>query len=281
MHGRGIRRRMAVVQTAARAQQRPRAGVRPEIPGPRRVRTQRRKRRRRRGRNRSVHETVEIRIADEALAEEDRVRQTVGDIGEADRVPGGQGRIAEHPVVGRTEARVALRPRVTTVGGDASRRRTEADRVIIDSGRRADERPDGRGRDGTVAAEVQVDVECIPAVRDVALFDLRQQFDEQVCPTAVRPRLGDARRQPAVDVVVVVRREAELFEVVLAPDARRRFADLLHRREQQADENRDDGDDHEQFDQRERATDGEHANLIAISRPFSVPIRPSACFWRI
>ena len=51
--------------------------------------------------------------------------------------------------------------------------------------------------------------------------------------------------------VVVVQCQADLLQVVRALHASGRFADLLHGGKQQADQDRDDGDDHEQFDERE------------------------------
>ena len=51
--------------------------------------------------------------------------------------------------------------------------------------------------------------------------------------------------------MVVVRGDAQLLEVVLALDPGGRFADLLYRGQQQADQDGDDGDDHQQLDQRE------------------------------
>src|SRR5262249_52941296 len=61
-----------------------------------------------------------------------------------------------------------------------------------------------------------------------------------------------ARRQPFVHVVVHVHGQAELLEVVLALGAGGRRPHLLHRRHQQADQHRDDGDDHQQLDQGKR-----------------------------
>src|SRR5262249_32890401 len=55
----------------------------------------------------------------------------------------------------------------------------------------------------------------------------------------------------AVAVVVVVDGQADLLEVVGALQACGGLADLLHRGEQQADEDRDDGDDHQQLGQGE------------------------------
>jgi hypothetical protein len=52
-------------------------------------------------------------------------------------------------------------------------------------------------------------------------------------------------------VVVVVEAQGDLLEVVLALAPGGRLPDLLHRREQQADEDRDDGDHDQQLDQGE------------------------------
>ena len=52
--------------------------------------------------------------------------------------------------------------------------------------------------------------------------------------------------------MVVVDGQPELLEVVLAGGPGGRLADLLHRGQQQPDEHGDDGDDDQQFDQRER-----------------------------
>ena len=68
-----------------------------------------------------------------------------------------------------------------------------------------------------------------------------------------------AGREAAVGVVVVVARQRDLLEVVGALHPRGGLADLLHRGQQQADQDRDDGDDDEQFDQREGAVRGRPA----------------------
>jgi len=49
--------------------------------------------------------------------------------------------------------------------------------------------------------------------------------------------------------LIVVNSQGELLQVVCAPGAGRGFADLLHRRQQQANENRDDGNHNEQFNE--------------------------------
>ena len=55
-------------------------------------------------------------------------------------------------------------------------------------------------------------------------------------------------------IVVVVDGQADLLEIVLALRAGGGFADLLHGRNEQTDQDGDDGDDNEQLDQREAST---------------------------
>src|SRR5207253_2777395 len=58
-------------------------------------------------------------------------------------------------------------------------------------------------------------------------------------------------RESLVGVVVAVTGQADLLEVVQALVAVGRLADLLHRRDEQANEDGDNGDHHQQLDQRE------------------------------
>src|SRR5438105_2412497 len=51
--------------------------------------------------------------------------------------------------------------------------------------------------------------------------------------------------------MIVVGPDAQLLEVVLAAHTVSRFANFLHGRQEQADEHRDDRNDHQQFDQGE------------------------------
>src|SRR5262249_14172510 len=51
---------------------------------------------------------------------------------------------------------------------------------------------------------------------------------------------------------------------------RRRSAHLLHRREQQPDQHGDDGDDHQQFNQREGAATA-HAGSLPVGGPYDDP----------
>src|SRR5262249_14633733 len=74
------------------------------------------------------------------------------------------------------------------------------------------------------------------------------------------PRLADALagREGAVDVVIVVQADTDLVQVVLALQPAGGLADLLDGGHQQADEDGDDGNDHQQFDQREGGTAAVH-----------------------
>ena len=56
-------------------------------------------------------------------------------------------------------------------------------------------------------------------------------------------------RQNAVGVVIIMRAQANLVEIVRARQAIRRRAHSLHRRHEQADEDAYDGDHHQQLDQ--------------------------------
>ena len=51
--------------------------------------------------------------------------------------------------------------------------------------------------------------------------------------------------------LVIVDRQCDLLEVVAALSASRRFAGLLHGRQEQGDQDRDDGDHNEEFDEGE------------------------------
>src|SRR5262249_49515028 len=86
------------------------------------------------------------------------------------------------------------------------------------------------------------------------LFDEREDV---IVPARAREGVvgvaapDDAARQTPGDVVIVVKGEPELLQVIGALHAIGRLAHLLHRGQQQADEDADDGDDDEELDQRE------------------------------
>ena len=65
------------------------------------------------------------------------------------------------------------------------------------------------------------------------------------------PGAGGTHGEGALLVVVIVQRQAELVEVVGALGPVGRLAHLLNRGEQQRDQHRDDGDDHQQLNERE------------------------------
>src|SRR5262249_8813598 len=75
-----------------------------------------------------------------------------------------------------------------------------------------------------------------------------------VVAPVTRRLAGSAQAAPGespVDVVVGVLRQAPLFEVILAGHAGGGLADLLHRPEQQTDQDRTNRDHDEQLDSRE------------------------------
>src|SRR5262249_11092992 len=114
-------------------------------------------------------------------------------------------------------------------------------------------------RQGVAAAVgVERDGE-VEGVVDVRLFEVRGQLRQPGPAEAGRGQVrvpgGDNVRVAGGEVppgvVVQVAGQAELVQVVAALDAAGRLAGLLHRRQQQSDEDGDDGDHHQEFDQGE------------------------------
>src|SRR5262249_44924459 len=93
----------------------------------------------------------------------------------------------------------------------------------------------------------------VPQVVLVPLFDVGQQQRAPRRPAVQRLRvIADERRgQCPLGGVKVVGGETDLLEVVGAVDAGGGVADFLGGGQQQADEDGDDGDHHQQLDQRE------------------------------
>src|SRR5262249_31109681 len=118
----------------------------------------------------------------------------------------------------------------------------------------------------------------------VALLEVGEQVE--------RPGRAGKTRAPVVGEFAVVRigvrvdGQADLLEVVLALGAAGGLADLLDGGEQEADEDGDDGDHHQQLDQRERAarpqarmrhgTSWKRGEHMRRSRPLSYPPEGSA-----
>src|SRR5262249_1443247 len=87
-------------------------------------------------------------------------------------------------------------------------------------------------------------------VGQVLLFEIGEQQVEDtrfaIAPGAVPDPVRHGGESLVV-VVVVVDSQSELFEIIAALHACRRFADLLDGGQQQADEDGDDGDHHQQL----------------------------------
>ncbi len=64
--------------------------------------------------------------------------------------------------------------------------------------------------------------------------------------------VNGARREGPQRRVVIVHRQRDLLDVVLALQVPRRLPRRLHRRQQQGNQSADDGDDHQKLDERER-----------------------------
>ena len=94
---------------------------------------------------------------------------------------------------------------------------------------------------------VSIAVEHEEAIVDIFCFHVGH---DQVVPTESLvlihlPRIGEG----IVGVVIIMHGQDNLMEIVLAAHAVGRFADLLHGRQQQPDQNGNNGDNHKQFDQ--------------------------------
>lgn len=96
--------------------------------------------------------------------------------------------------------------------------------------------------------------------RQVGLLDLRKDLVHPVPFTAIvrittrtagvsRAGVSSAIGKHSINVVVVVKSQPDLFEIILALRPPRRFARLLNGRQQQRDQYRNDGDHHQQFNQ--------------------------------
>jgi hypothetical protein len=90
------------------------------------------------------------------------------------------------------------------------------------------------------------------------LLDVGEQSNEERDAAELRrrreTRLLEAGREAPVDAVVVVCGQAQLLQIVGALQAGGGLADLLDGGQEQADEDGDDGDHHQQLDQRESDT---------------------------
>ena len=85
--------------------------------------------------------------------------------------------------------------------------------------------------------------------RAIVTAVLRSRGDRSVGVNVV-----EERGQAIVGLSRIDRRNTHLVQVILALGLVGRLADLLHRRQKHAHQHGDDGDDHEQFNQREPST---------------------------
>src|SRR5262249_12946144 len=123
----------------------------------------------------------------------------------------------------------------------------------------------GNGLEGNAEDLAEAAAAAVVVVVEVVLLDVGQ---DQVEPAAAAGPVGRvqagrcvpqgvnrvvvaAAGKGLVGCVVVVGREGDLLEVVAALHAVGGLAHLLDRRQQQADEHRDDGNDDQQLDERE------------------------------
>jgi hypothetical protein len=74
-----------------------------------------------------------------------------------------------------------------------------------------------------------------------------------------------------------VKGDAELLEVIRALQPPGRFPSRLNRGQQEGHENADDGNDNQQFDERESGP-GDSASGVALAGPWHAPIRVAALF---
>src|SRR5262245_24440913 len=94
-----------------------------------------------------------------------------------------------------------------------------------------------------------------PVVERLAwLFHERGDRDEQRIAPVDSRRLAVDGREPVAAGGVVLHRQADLLQVVLTLGPVSGFTDLVHGRQEQADDDRDDGNHHQELDQREGAT---------------------------
>ena len=89
----------------------------------------------------------------------------------------------------------------------------------------------------------------VELVVDVSLFDVGQDSHEPGETVSTRLRGQSAWWKHAVGVFIIMNRQADLLEIVLALQPSRRLARRLHGRQQQGDENADDGDDHQKLNE--------------------------------
>ena len=197
---------------------------------------------------------VVVDVAMVAFAEQQRIARAIQDV----RHPVVAVHV-ENAVAGGVGRMVGLHAAVAAVAGHP-----ELPAVVVhgDLGRQvvggADQHVQDRG--GPAGQDVLPGIIEIPRRRQGPLLDLGQdQHEQRNVAVLGRIRLA-GRRGPiesaggkhAVRIVIVLRRQGELLQVVDATGPPGRLAGRLDRRQQQRDQDADNGNHHQQFDQRKR-----------------------------
>jgi hypothetical protein len=221
-----------------------------------------------------------------ALAEKEGLARTVPDIGEA--YPAG---LVEHPVLGgggefaveerqgaavAAIARLAVEPARPGKVGEDKLNIGPISRISGQRIRRADQPRDDLSERGVWSTgEIVAVIAIIPAPVQVLLLEVGEEFHPERRAAGEVAFAGidrdEARREAAPRVVVMERRQGELFQVVGALEAIGRLTAAEHGRQQQADQHGDDRDDDQQLDQRERTARAAHGGASQI---FTVPSVP-------
>src|SRR5262249_43094164 len=222
--------------------------------------------------NDAVGDVVVAQLAplDVFLPDHDSVAQPVGDGREPDTSPGAGPAInkPDNAGVHAAWARGAISDAARIVAAHARQGGKGGVDIALygrTAARRADEDRDlglGSRQDLRVGVAAEVGDQVIETVRLVdAGYGLREGgvnvlllnvWQNELYPgCAVLAAFGPRVCHLGVGIVVVVAGQAELLKVVGALGARRRLADLLDGRQEQADEDGDDGDHHQELDQRE------------------------------
>ncbi len=198
--------------------------------------------------------------AADRLAHEDRVREAVGDVAEADA------RVAVEHAVGRQTVVVVhagSAPRadhvavaavdISIVAGDLSGGWVAGAEHDLER-QREGRHEEGIGRFVVVSAE-EARLREIEQLLQILLLEIGQEprlhretvgvRDKFLVVGLGRAERGDQRRQHVEGVVIVVHRDAELLEIIAADGAAGRLPRGLHRGEQQRNQDGDDRDHHQ------------------------------------
>ena len=89
---------------------------------------------------------------------------------------------------------------------------------------------------------------------EILLFDIWEQQNGPGGKTGISIGMKPAGWKTAQLVVEIMGAQADLFQIVLAAQATGRFSHFLNGRQKHADQNGNNGNDHQDFDKREGST---------------------------